>query len=311
MSEGKRNIRIMLVGEGTHGKDEVAKILVSEYGMKCESSSMFACKLFIFDALKDKYGYESVEACYEDRVNHRAEWFDLISEYNKDNPTRLAKGIFNSNDVYVGIRNKTEFEACRREGEFDYAIWVDAFERLGHTEGTDSNQITPDMADFNLDNNGTLEDLPKEVRDCMQVVKATYMEREHTKQLNAMTMEKGMVIREILRTIMPAKQKKLGLAKQDFLNRKFNELMDLGINMAQVSTDMLTNKWPAMESKLHSMEQLIAYMDKKWIVSVNPEKYTKKQIAEASEFFSIEDLIKPVQETNEEAMAGFEAAQDA
>ena len=31
--------------------------------------------------------------CFEDRVNHRSEWFDLITNYNKEDRTRLTKEI--------------------------------------------------------------------------------------------------------------------------------------------------------------------------------------------------------------------------
>jgi hypothetical protein len=43
--------------------------------------------------LKVKYGYKTSEECFEDRVNHRSEWYDMICEYNLNDKAKLAKGI--------------------------------------------------------------------------------------------------------------------------------------------------------------------------------------------------------------------------
>jgi hypothetical protein len=58
--------------------------------------------------------------------------------------------------MYCGLRNSAEFHALRNEGIFDYAIWVDRSEHLP-PESSDSISIQPWMADFIIDNNGSLE----------------------------------------------------------------------------------------------------------------------------------------------------------
>jgi hypothetical protein len=80
------------------------------FGYNYKSSSLAASEIFIYDTLKDKYGYKTPEECFEDRVNHRAEWFDLICDYNKDDKARLAKEIMKSADIYVGMRSNEECE---------------------------------------------------------------------------------------------------------------------------------------------------------------------------------------------------------
>src|SRR5262249_3721197 len=75
--------------------------------------------------------YPSIQACYEDRGNHRAFWFDRISDYCRADPSRLGREIFMENDVYCGIRSAEEFHACKNAGLFDYSIFVDAYRRLG------------------------------------------------------------------------------------------------------------------------------------------------------------------------------------
>lgn len=116
--------KICIIGHARHGKDTVAEFINKHYGYKSESSSQAASRLFLFDALKEKYGYKTSEECFEDRVNHRAEWFDMICEYNKDYPGQLAKDIMNHNQIYTGMRSDKELDACLRDGIFDLVIGV-------------------------------------------------------------------------------------------------------------------------------------------------------------------------------------------
>jgi hypothetical protein len=51
------NHKLLVIGHGRHGKDTVCEFLRDDYGYSFESSSQFCSKLFIYDNLKDKYGY--------------------------------------------------------------------------------------------------------------------------------------------------------------------------------------------------------------------------------------------------------------
>ena len=65
-----RKPKLLIIGHGRHGKDTVSEILCNDFKLSFISSSMFACKKFIYDELKDKYEYKSFEECYDDRHNH-------------------------------------------------------------------------------------------------------------------------------------------------------------------------------------------------------------------------------------------------
>lgn len=153
----KKLPRLLVIGNMRHGKDSLAEILQEEIGLDFISSSQAAADIFIYDALKDKYGYKTAVECFEDRVNHRAEWYDLICEYNKDDLAKLAKDILKTNDCYVGMRDKGEIAECIKQGLFDLVIWVDASERLP-LENADSFNIDKSCADIIIDNNGTFEE---------------------------------------------------------------------------------------------------------------------------------------------------------
>ena len=150
--------KLLVIGHGRHGKDTVCEILRDRYDYSFESSSQFCSKLFIYDQLKDKYGYSSEEQCYADRHNHRAEWYDAICDYNVPDAATLGREMFAAYDIYCGLRNKREFFAMQNTGVFDYAIWVDRSKYL-MPESKDSMSLEQWMADYTIDNNGTLEEL--------------------------------------------------------------------------------------------------------------------------------------------------------
>jgi len=150
--------KLLIIGHGRHGKDTVCKILKDTYGFSFESSSQFCSKLFIYDQLKEKYGYADEEECYADRHNHRAEWYDAICAYNVPDAARLGREIFTAHDIYCGLRNKREFFAMKNTGVFNFAIWVDRSDHLP-LESKDSMSLEQWMADFTIDNNGSLNDL--------------------------------------------------------------------------------------------------------------------------------------------------------
>lgn len=145
-------MKILIIGHARHGKDTLAELWRDEFGMTFCSSSMKAAEIFIFDELKGKYGYSNFEECFNDRVNHRAEWHDLICEYNKNTPSRLAREIIKDSDCYVGMRSKLEIMSCQVQSMFDLVVWVDASKRLP-LEGSNSLDISSIFADVVLENN--------------------------------------------------------------------------------------------------------------------------------------------------------------
>ena len=152
-------MKLLVIGQGRHGKDTFCEIANKYFGLTFESSSHFACKKFIFDYFSDKYN--TIEECYNDRHNHRKLWYDLICEYNKGDQSRLAKELLKEYDIYCGMRSIEEFKGSKKL--FDLIIWVDATDRLGKTESEDSNTITKSNADIVIENNGTLLEFERKV----------------------------------------------------------------------------------------------------------------------------------------------------
>lgn len=155
--------KLLIIGHGRHGKDTVAEMIKNTFGLTYESSSAAALRLFVYDALKDKYSYQTPEECYADRANHRAEWYDLICDYNKHDRGRLAKGILATHDMYVGMRDNDELQESLRQGIFDKVVTV--FDPRKPLEPEDSLNIDIfKNADIILVNNGTLDELAECVK---------------------------------------------------------------------------------------------------------------------------------------------------
>lgn len=142
-------MKLMVCGHARHGKDQFCEFMGLEY----TSSSMAALDSAIWPVMG--HNYETKEQCFEDRVNHRAEWHRLITEYNTPDLKRLAREVYKDNVVYCGIRNKEEFCEVRDAGLFDLSIWIDASDRMP-PESEDSCKLQASDCDIIITNNGTL-----------------------------------------------------------------------------------------------------------------------------------------------------------
>jgi dephospho-CoA kinase len=150
-------MKVLILGNARHGKDTLAELFNQYFGLTFMSSSQASADFFLYNQLKDKYGYTSSEECFEDRVNHREEWYQAICNYNKDNRARLAQDILSRSNCYVGMRDKEEFNECVKQKLFDIIIWVDSSKRLPLEPGTSFN-INMSDADIIVENNGTFEE---------------------------------------------------------------------------------------------------------------------------------------------------------
>jgi hypothetical protein len=156
-------MKILIIGHARHGKDTVAEMLNKHFGFTFESSSQAAARIFLYDLLKEKYGYKNFYECFEDRVNRRKEWHDAICEFNTPDPARLAKYILEDSEMYVGMRSNKEVEACLREGLFDLVIGV--YDPRKPEEDPSSFDINLwQKSDIVISNSGTLQDLEDKVK---------------------------------------------------------------------------------------------------------------------------------------------------
>jgi hypothetical protein len=47
----------------------------------------------------------------------------MICEYNLNDKAKLAKGILEITDCYVGMRDRNEISECINQGLFDLIVW--------------------------------------------------------------------------------------------------------------------------------------------------------------------------------------------
>lgn len=152
--------KLLIIGHARHGKDTVAELISNKMGLTFESSSFVLAEEVVYPTMKDQYS-DWME-CFKDRANHRAHWHNTLKEYNTLDPTRLARKIMNKNDIYVGMRSVRELEACLADGIFDLIIWVDSSKRMP-PEDKSSMDITPDYAQFHINNNYGTDTLKREI----------------------------------------------------------------------------------------------------------------------------------------------------
>lgn len=169
--------KLILVGHGRHGKDTVAEMLRDRYGFRFCSSSLFCAERVMMPAFSEMgITYDSAETCFEDRHgfsavgDHRTFWFDRIKEYCNPDKARLARELFEQNDIYVGMRDRRELWATKLAFPGVKVVWVDASDRLPPEQGSSMN-IEPWMADFFLDNSGDLSQLELGVKRLMEYLR--------------------------------------------------------------------------------------------------------------------------------------------
>jgi len=163
--------KILILGSARHGKDTLAEMINKYTGLNFESSSIAAVRIFIFDLLKEKYSYKSLVDCFNDRVNHRKEWHDLICDYNINDKARLARDILTTSSVYVGMRSDEELKECNKQGIFKYVIGV--FDSRKPLEAEESFDIDFwSSCDFVIPNNGTLKELNDKVFKICKLIKS-------------------------------------------------------------------------------------------------------------------------------------------
>ena len=167
-------MKLLILGHAEHGKDYAAILFKKYSGMLFQSSSEFANEICVFPRLREKYGYKTKEECFEDRRNRRAEWLDLITEYNNKDRARLTSEILEVNDMYVGMRNEQEFEVAK--DLFDLVIWIDASKWVS-PEGKDSCTINMKVADIVITNSGSKKDFKKKIKRLCCIMRIKKVEK--------------------------------------------------------------------------------------------------------------------------------------
>lgn len=147
--------KLLIIGHAGSGKDTVCEYLAAKHGYDFVSTSFVVAREVIYPSLSHRY--ETVEQCYEDRSNNRKEWFDIIKAHNTPDSTNLARKILETNDIYCGMRNCSEVQACKDAGLFDVVIWI---HRTGiPEESEESCTVTNVDSDYTLVNDSCLDTL--------------------------------------------------------------------------------------------------------------------------------------------------------
>jgi hypothetical protein len=156
MNPSRRKPKLLIIGHARHGKDTLAEKIRDRMDLAFTSSSLFVGQECIWPTWgRDRY--HTFEEMFADRVNHRKTWADLISAYNTPDKTRTARTMLERGyDMYVGMRRRDEFNACRKARLFDRVIWIDARQRKP-LESKDSMELKYCGHDLFCDNNGPLE----------------------------------------------------------------------------------------------------------------------------------------------------------
>ena len=139
----RKPCKTLILGDAQAGKDTYATFLRYWYGYKFVPAFSVYEPWLRVELEKLDILYNTRKECYEDRVNHRALWYTLISEYNGEDSTRLTKDILLVSDIYPGIRAIEELHGAI--DLFDRVIYINALDRIP-AENRSSNDITLDIA---------------------------------------------------------------------------------------------------------------------------------------------------------------------
>lgn len=156
-----RRLRLAILGYGRTGKDTVGKWLHEHTPLRYSGSTS---NVICAEIAKAK-GITEEEA-WRTRHEDRIFWYNFCNEFRKDDPALLARTLLQSSDLVIGLRDRLELKACRKEKLFDLAIWL---ERYVTTDPT----VTFTAADCDLivTNNGTLEELYEKLTRITSVLK--------------------------------------------------------------------------------------------------------------------------------------------
>src|SRR3990167_8347049 len=105
------------------------------------------------------------QVAWDTRHARRMEWYNILNDYRRDDPSRLIKDSLKRGEIVVGVRDRLELLTAKKEGLLTHTIWVERPDTPPDPTVTYSRQD----CDMILDNNGTLEDLKKTVKQWAQI----------------------------------------------------------------------------------------------------------------------------------------------
>lgn len=117
------NNRILVVGWGRSGKDEAARFMNDDLGVKYAGSTSWAA----LPLMAERLGTHP-QLAWEHRHANRQFWKDSCDDFRKENPTLLMQRAFHATPdgrVVTGVRDRIELVVAKEKGLFRHIIWID------------------------------------------------------------------------------------------------------------------------------------------------------------------------------------------
>ena len=198
-------MNFLILGYGRHGKDTVSELLRDVHGYEFADNSMV-----VAEAIYEQLGYEDAQACYDDRHNgdNRQRWYKAIQELNAEDKNTYTKMVYAKSQVRCGLRDIEEFTAAKEAKLFDVCIWVDRSD-VEPTEDESSCTVTPELADYVLDNNGDLKALKKNLEQTIFQIRADMFGIDLDKLKKAKKSKKTFALRRAFKLLSKEEHAKL------------------------------------------------------------------------------------------------------
>lgn len=152
-------MKIGICGMGRAGKDTAAECLRDSFGLRyTHGTSLWAASLVWANLNNRGFDYLTLEECYAERHKYRKEWAEIIGTFNAGEPTRMYRNCLQNQDVLVGLRWKSEFDACRAAKLCDVWLWISRPNCIDPTC-----EIRASDCDCVVRNDGTLDEFKAEL----------------------------------------------------------------------------------------------------------------------------------------------------
>src|SRR5262245_11805000 len=114
------SMTVVFIGHGRSGKDTACEILAELTGwVNAGTVSKYLTK-YVAASL----GIDEATA-YLERHARREFWRSLADTTREKDPAMFVREMLSHGPIGGGIRGAVEFEAARREGLIDLAVWID------------------------------------------------------------------------------------------------------------------------------------------------------------------------------------------
>lgn len=151
---------IAIVGPSRAGKDTAAEYLRDHTTLRYLGGCSFTgCKHV---AIKLNLSWKEA---WRTRHERKDEWYKILNEYRKDDPTKLIRECLEHSDIVCGIRDYTEIIEAKFEKLIDLVIWIN------RNVASDSVlTFGPEVSDITIDNYDTFHSYYRKLTSLAKVL---------------------------------------------------------------------------------------------------------------------------------------------